>query len=89
LLTVDLDGMGPEEVQIRTQGQSIVISRAHSAQELQKDSFDDGRGFVRSFSYSSGTSSRRLSVPRDADLSAMSREDGEGRIQIRIPRQGR
>lgn len=88
-LTIHLHGMSPEEVQVRAQGQSLVISRERTEQQIQKDSFDDGRGFMRSFSYSSGTSSRRLTVPRDADLSAMSREDGEESIHIRIPRHGR
>ena len=88
-LTIELQGMSPEEVQIETGGQWLRISRESSAHQVQKDSFDDGRGFVRSFSYSTGTSSRRLSVPGDGDLSAMSREDGEGSIHIRIPRHRR
>jgi HSP20 family molecular chaperone IbpA len=87
-LTIELDGTSPEEVQVRPQGRWIVISREHTEQQVQKDSFGDGRGFTRSFSYSSGTANRRLSVPRDGDLSAMSREDGDGTIRIRIPRKG-
>lgn len=85
-ISIGLEGMAPEEVQVRAEGQSLLISREHSARHVQKDSFDDGRGYMRSFSYSSGTSSRRLSVPRDADLSAMSREDRDDSIFIRIPR---
>jgi len=88
-LTIGLDGMSPEEVQVRAQGQWITISRKHTEQREQNDSFDDGHGFMRSFSYSSGTASRRLSVPADGDLSAMSREDGGGSILIRIPRRAR
>ena len=85
-LTIELEGMTPEEVQVRTQGQWILISRKSSAQQVQQDSFDKGRGYMQSFSYSSGRTSQRLSVPRDGDLSAMSREDGESSIYIRIPR---
>lgn len=89
ILTIELDGMGPEQIQVRTQGQWIVLSRERTEQQIQKDSFDDGRGYRRSFSYSSGTASRRLSVPRDGDLTAMSREDSENSVRIRIPRRGR
>lgn len=88
-LTIGLEGMAPEELQVSTQGQWILLSRERSAQQVQKDDLDDGRGFTRSFSYSTGTSSRRLSVPRDGDLSAMTREDDVGSIRIRIPRRGR
>jgi hypothetical protein len=87
-MTIELDGMSPEEVQVRPQGNWILISRESSAQQVQNDSFDDGRGYMRSFSYSSGRTSRRVSVPRDGNLSAMSREDGESSIHIHIPRRG-
>jgi hypothetical protein len=87
-LTIGLDGIAPDEVQVRAQGHWILISRQRSEQQIQKDSFDDGRGYRRSFSYSSGTTSRRLSVPPDGDLSAMSRDDGESSIRISIPRRG-
>ena len=88
-LTIELNGMGPEEIQARAQGQWIILSRERTEQQVQNDSFDDGRGYRRSFSYSSGTASRRLSVPGDGDLSAMSREDGEDSVRIRIPRRSR
>lgn len=88
-LTIELNGMGPEQVQVRTRGQWIILSRERTEQQIQNDSFDDGRGYRRSFSYSSGTASRRLSVPGDGDLSAMSREDGENSVRIRIPRRSR
>ncbi len=87
--TIALDGMSPETVQVRTQGHWLLVSRTHSAREVQEDNFDDGRGFMRSFSYSSGTTNHRLSVPADGVLSAMSREDGKDSIRIRIPRRGR
>jgi len=88
-LTIELNGMDPEQIQARAQGQWIILSRKRTEQQVQNDSFDDGRGYRRSFSYSSGTASRRLSVPRDGDLSAMSREDGEDSVRIRIPRRSR
>lgn len=88
-VTIYLEGVTPEEIQVEARGQWIRVSRDSSAQSVQEDSFDDGRGFMRSFSYSTGTSSRRLSVPRDGDLTAMSRDDGEKSIRIRIPRHRR
>ncbi len=88
-LTIELTGASPQDIQVRAQGQSILISRESSTEQVQKDSFDNGRGYTRSFSYSSGTSSRRLRVPPDADLSAMSRTDAESSIHIRIPRVSR
>ena len=38
-----------------------------------------------SYSHSYGGVSRRVSLPRNADLDAMIREDGEGQILLRIP----
>lgn len=89
ILTIALAGMGPETVQIRTQGHWLLLSRTHSVRQTRKDNFDDGRGSMRSFSYSSGITNRRLAVPPDAILSAMSREDGTDSIRLRIPRRGR
>jgi len=88
-LTIALEGIEPETVQIRTEGHWLLLSRTHSVQQTRKNSFDDGRRSIRSFSYSSGTTNQRLSVPPDAVLSAMSREDGADSIRLRIPRQGR
>lgn len=85
-LTIHLNGMSTEEVEVRAQGNWLVLSRNDSEQRVQQDSFDDGRGYTRSYSFSTGSASRRLSVPPDADLSAMSREDGENSVRIRIPR---
>jgi|GEM_PF-793261 len=88
-LTIPLDGMDPETIQVHTQDHWLLLRRTHSAQQTRNDDLGDGRGFTRSFSYSSGATSRRLSVPGDGILSAMSREDGEDNIRIRIPRRGR
>jgi hypothetical protein len=86
-LTIDLDeGMDPAAIEVRPEGRSLVISRERSEQRVQEDSFDDGRGFARSFSYSSGSARRRLPVPWDADLGAMTREDADRRIRVTIPR---
>ena len=44
------------------------------------------RNYYRYYSYRSNRMARRFSVPRDADLAAMKREDGEGRVTLTIPR---
>jgi hypothetical protein len=76
-------------VQIQTRGQWIRISQIGSRQQVQEDTFDQGRGFMRSYSYSSGTASRQFSVPSDGDLSAMKREESGETIHITIPRRQR
>jgi len=86
ILNIRLSGMKPQEVQVRTEGRWILVSKDRSLQQVQEDSFDDGRGYSRSFSYSSGTATRRFTVPRDADPAAMRREDSEGAVRIVIPR---
>lgn len=86
LLDIQLRGMRPDEVQVRAQGRWITIDRVSSAQEVREEQLDQGRGYARSFSYSSGTASRRMTLPPDADTSAMQREDGESSIRIRFPR---
>lgn len=85
-LTIELDGMDPATVQVHTQGNRLILRRTHTTQQTQKNDFGDGRGFARGFSYSSGTVSRSLWIPKDGIPSAMSREDGEDSIRLRIPR---
>jgi HSP20 family molecular chaperone IbpA len=89
VLDIQLRGMRPDEVQVRTQGRWITIDRVGSAQEVRQEQFDDGRGYAHSYSYSSGTATRRMTLPPDADASAMQREDGESSIRIRFPRTDR
>jgi HSP20 family molecular chaperone IbpA len=85
-LTIHAGGADPATIEVRAEGQSLIISRERSEQRFQEDSYEEGHGFVRSFSYSSGSASLRLPVPPDADLSAMTREDGKEGVRITIPR---
>jgi HSP20 family molecular chaperone IbpA len=85
-LTIHLHGVKPDQVQIQTRGQWMRISEIGSQQQVQEDTFDQGRGYMHSYSYSTGTASRQFSVPRDGDLSTMKREDGKDTIRITIPR---
>jgi HSP20 family molecular chaperone IbpA len=89
VLTIHLRGIKPEEVQIQTRGQWMHISEIGSQQQVQEDTFDQGRGYMHSYSYSSGSASRQFSVPWDGDLSAMKREDSSDTIRVTIPRKKR
>lgn len=85
-LTLKLNGIDPQEVQIRTQGHWLILDRTHSVQHTQDKDLPEDRGFMRSFSYSSSTSNLRYAIPCDGDPGAMSREDREDSIHISIPR---
>ena len=87
IIEVPLEGLSAEEVQVTTQGNWISIGRDQSRQDVKEDTFDQGRGYARSYSFSSGSANRRFSVPRDADVSAMTREESDGTLRISIPRQ--
>lgn len=86
IIEIQLDGLKPDEIQVTTQGNWISIGKKQSQQEVREDSFDQGRGYSRSYSFSSGSASRRFNVPRDADMQGMTREESEGVLRIVIPR---
>jgi HSP20 family molecular chaperone IbpA len=75
------------DIQVTPSGRAVTISRASDAQTTEERSFDDGRGYMKSFSFASGAVSRRIPLPPDADMSAMTREESDGVVLIRIPRQ--
>jgi hypothetical protein len=75
-----------EEVQVTPRGRSLDISRSTDTRSEQEDTFDDGRGYQRSFSYSTGAVRQYVALPGDADLGAMTREAKDGTITLRIPR---
>jgi len=85
-LDIQLNGLDPAQVRVLPKGHSLTIIATRSAQTEREERFADGRGFRRSYSWSGGQSTKRLRVPPDGDLSAMQREDGDGSIQIVIPR---
>jgi hypothetical protein len=89
LIRIGIGDGRPEDVQITPAGRGLIIGINTSAQTEQEDRFNDGRGYRRSFSYSRGSMSRRLPLPRDADLGAMTREVAAGAILLRIPRTAR
>lgn len=75
-----------EEVQVTPRGRSLDISRSANTRTEQEDTFDDGRGYQRSFSFSTGSVRQYVALPADADLGAMTRETKDGTITLRIPR---
>jgi HSP20 family molecular chaperone IbpA len=85
-LDISLNGLEPGQVEIQPTRGSLVIVARRSAQTEREETFDDGRGYARSYSWSGGRSVKRLPVPPDGDLSAMQREDADGIIRVRIPR---
>lgn len=75
-----------DDVQVTPLGRSLAISRSTDTQTLQEEDLDEGRGYRRSFSFSRGATSRRLGLPPDANPAAMTREEKDGTITLRIPR---
>lgn len=86
LIRIDIGDAKPEDIQISPVGRGLAISRKSEALTEREDSFDDGRGYRRSFSFARGTSSRRLPLPPDADPAGMTREVSDKAIVLRIPR---
>jgi HSP20 family molecular chaperone IbpA len=81
-VSIELEGIKPEEVDIQRQGSLISIRQIRGRME-QSESGDVYRSFQ---SYSSFT--RRFTLPPDADpeLSKMKRENKENFIRITIPK---
>jgi hypothetical protein len=88
-LDIALGDIDATQVQIGPAGQLLMVVVNRSEQATREEQFDDGRGYRRSFSYSSGRSVKRLPAPPDANLAALQREDADGRIHVTIPRLGR
>jgi HSP20 family molecular chaperone IbpA len=86
LLDIQLSGVKPDQIRVEANGPWVLVTRDDSAETTQEETFSDGTGYRRSFSYSSGRSSRRFKVPRDGDTAAMQRQDGEDAVRISIPR---
>ena len=86
-VTIRISGMAPEAVTVNVEGgRWLAIRTEESRESSYEDSAEDRSAYYRSFSYSSGSTARRISLPRDADVAALQRENGEGQIRIVIPR---
>ena len=86
LLDIDLRGLPPEQVQIRPAGGGLLLAVRRTAETSREETLDDGRGYRRSWGFSSGQRVKRLPAPPDADLRNLQRTDGDASIQVRIPR---
>lgn len=89
VIDIQLNGMKPEDIQITARGSWISVSRKQSRQETREDEFEQGGSYSRSYSFSSTSASRRFNVPRDGDLTAMTREISEDVLRVLIPRHSR
>lgn len=85
-ILVSTGGIEPVAVQVRTEGRWILIGVDRSKQDSTEQQFSDGRGYVRSYSFSTGLTNRRFTLPQDADLQGMQRENGDNEVRITIPR---
>ena len=86
LLIIDLDGLPPENVQVRPFGRSLVVRTRTDARTHRSESLDDGRGYRESYRISTGSRTRRLPVPPDADLAGLVREERAQQVRVMIPR---
>lgn len=84
LIEVRLANVDPEQVQIVPEGRGLRIAYRIQAQDYLEDGSD--AGYRHGYSFVRGSTSRHLSLPPDANLSAMSREVTTDRILLRIPR---
>ncbi len=85
-LTIDTQGVDPKAVQVRIDGRSILVGMDRSKQDSVQQTFDEGRGYIRSYSLSRGQTNRRFTLPQDAETGAMQREDKDNQVRIVIPR---
>ncbi|WP_295541588.1 Hsp20/alpha crystallin family protein [uncultured Thiohalocapsa sp.] len=86
LLDIDLRGLPAAQVQIRAVGGGLLLAVRRSAETTREETFADGRGYRRSWGFSTGQRVRRLPAPPDADLRNLQRTDGDDTIRIRMPR---
>ncbi|MBK5969876.1 hypothetical protein CCR91_14165 [Thiorhodovibrio winogradskyi] len=74
------------DIQIEPRGRGLLISSKRERVSRSEQHSQDGAGYRRSFSFSSGGFQRRIGVPPDADLSAMTRSNDENAVVLILPR---
>ena len=79
LVNILLQGLEPADVTVARSGRWLIVQKVGGETESEQ-----APGSY-SYSHSFGSVSRQVSLPRNADLDAMIREDGEGGILLRIP----
>lgn len=86
-VTIQVSGIEPGAVTVTVEGNRwLAILSEESRESSYENTAEDRSAYYRSFSYSSGSTARRIRLPRDADVAGLKREDGEDRIRIVIPR---
>ncbi|MFD2113577.1 Hsp20 family protein [Thiorhodococcus fuscus] len=85
VVDVLLQNIAPDAVEVRPAGQGLLI-RYDTERRVDRENQLLNGGYASSYSLSHGTASRRVGLPGDADLSAMSTEIEDGVIQVSIPR---
>ena len=88
VLLVELDGLTPENVEVRASGQMLLVRTRVDARRSRSENFGEGRGYRESYQFSTGSSSRRFPVPPDGDVAQLQREDTDDAVRILIPRRG-
>ncbi len=89
-MQVQLRGIEPQLLNIRVEnGRWLVLSVEQSTETHQRDDARSGYGYQRSYSYSSSNQTRRISLPADANVDAMQRQDQQDRVIVHIPRKVR
>jgi hypothetical protein len=86
LLDIELGDLPADQVLVRPAGGGLLIAVRRTSETSREEVLEDGRGYRRSWGYSSGRRSQRLPAPPDADLRALRRVDEADAIHIRIPR---
>lgn len=86
-LTIQLaPNQNAEDIQVVPRGRGLLISSKTERLSRSEQQSQDGSGYRRSFSFSSGGFQRRIGVPPDADLSAMSRTNDDNAVVLILPR---
>ncbi|WPL15886.1 hypothetical protein Thiowin_00815 [Thiorhodovibrio winogradskyi] len=86
-LTIRLNpNQKPEDIKIVPRGRGLLISSVRESYTSSEQEDQNGRGYRRSFSFSSGRFQRHLRVPPDANPGAMTRTDKEDKVVIILPR---
>ena len=80
VVTISLTGYQTSDIEVMRSGRWLVVQRAAADQDVAQQ--PGAYSFHRSYS----TLSRRVTLPRDADLDAIQREDGDRFIRLTIPR---
>lgn len=83
VVTIGLTGYQPSDIEVVRSGRWLIVQRAASGQDVAQ------QPGAYSFSRSYSSLSRRVTLPQDADLESIQREDGDGFIRLTIPRLGR